>query len=231
MYSCSLLPDTSSNLLSLAEAVPAREDGDGDSDSHSTLSADTLPWPGFERVGPEEPEPPRAANCQPDVSDPRVAKRRETLGPETRQPGIESFFPRKESQSACESANARRVAADGSSLTRSKPDWCKCYAPPSSMPKAVVNSLDSMLAWPKHYRKALQESLPDGVLGFLQHKMETSSYSTCFSGVDAPGSVPLPITSSILMSHDTDMSDVVYVFKNPRFLHQRKTGSVTHTSH
>lgn len=185
------------NLLSLAEAAHALRDGDGDSDSHSTLSADTLPWPGF-----EHPEPPCAMDCEPDVPDPRPLKRHGNLGPETRQPEIGAYFPRKESQSA----------AEGSGLRRSKPDWCKCYAPPSSMPKAKVDSLDAMLAWPKHYHKALQESLPDGVLGFLQNKLETSSYSTCFSGVDAPGTVPLPTISSILMSQ------VLYVFKHSNVL-------------
>ena len=81
----------------------------------------------------------------------------------------------------------------GSGLFRAKPDWIDCYAPPSSMPKAKVDSLKSMLAWPKDYHMALKDSMPDGVLEFLRTKLETSSYSTCFSGVDAPGTVPLPI--------------------------------------
>jgi len=63
------------------------------------------------------------------------------------------------------------------------------YHAPSMVDHATVTSLETMLGWPKHYRTALQQKMPPHFLQFLKNRVENSSYSTCFSGVDAPGSV------------------------------------------
>ena len=37
------------------------------------------------------------------------------------------------------------------------------------------------------FRTLMLQVLPDGILGFLAHKLANLTYSTCFSGIDAPG--------------------------------------------
>lgn len=63
------------------------------------------------------------------------------------------------------------------------------FIPPRTMKTGVVNNLDSMLNWAHHYNRGLQESVDPKILQFLQERLESTTYSTCFSGVDAPGSV------------------------------------------
>lgn len=63
------------------------------------------------------------------------------------------------------------------------------FMPPRTMKTGVVNNLDSMLNWAHHYNRGLQDSVDPKILQFLQERLESTTYSTCFSGVDAPGSV------------------------------------------
>lgn len=66
--------------------------------------------------------------------------------------------------------------------------YVDCYRPPASMERSTVTSLESLLDWPGQYNRALAKALPPAALHFLKERIEGSSYSTCYSGVDAPGS-------------------------------------------
>lgn len=63
------------------------------------------------------------------------------------------------------------------------------YAPPYPWPQDQVTSVDEMLDWASHYTSGLQATLPQGACHILWARMSSGSYSTAFSGIDAPGSV------------------------------------------
>ena len=52
---------------------------------------------------------------------------------------------------------------------------------------ASVENLSDMMNWPRHFSNRIAESLPSGALEFLRDRLASGSYSTAFSGVDAPG--------------------------------------------
>lgn len=111
----------------------------------------------------------------------------------SRQMGLKAFFARGSVQGrggANPAAGAAAAGAvDGAVDGRTGVAWGKSFAPPSHMYRARVDSLESMLSWPAQFNAALHEAVPGGILSFLKEQLEDCTYSTCFSGVDAPGSV------------------------------------------
>ena len=142
------------------------EDGPESPRSHGTLSADTLLLPGNE-AEPVVPERPQTPQTTPTSNN-------------AKQADLGQFFSQKKSRPEPQ---------------QPKPDYphpspyVDGYHAPSMVDHATVTSLETMLGWPKHYRTALQQKMPPHFLQFLKNRVENSSYSTCFSGVDAPGSV------------------------------------------
>lgn len=65
------------------------------------------------------------------------------------------------------------------------------FTPPSQHAVGTmhVTSLDSMMDWANQYTQSLAAALPRGAMTCLRSRLSTGSYSTAFSGVDAPGSV------------------------------------------
>ena len=63
------------------------------------------------------------------------------------------------------------------------------FAVPEPWPKPTVKTLDDMIDWSKQYNKNLASVLPRGALCVLMHRLSKGSYSTAYSGIDAPGSV------------------------------------------
>lgn len=107
----------------------------------------------------------------------------------SRQVGLEAFFARASAQGG---GGANPVAGDAAASAvdgRTGVAWGKSFAPPAHMHRGRVDSLESMLGWPAQYDAALHQSVPGGILSFLKEQLEDCTYSTCFSGVDAPGSV------------------------------------------
>ena len=103
---------------------------------------------------------------------------------QSRQSGLKDFF----GQASRDRSRSARPLCDSCSTPSSWEDSFIGYTPPAEMPMSGVDSLEDMMDWPKHYREALQSSLPQGAMEFLRERMEHTSYSTTFPGVDAPGS-------------------------------------------
>lgn len=63
---------------------------------------------------------------------------------------------------------------------------------PPPQDRKRVRSLENMMAWAADNHDTIQEVMPEGALHLLGEKLRSSSYSTAFSGVDCPGTVPWP---------------------------------------
>ena len=160
------------------------DDGQGDDGAaspHGTLSAETLSLPGLgdemecgqSEGEPTHPPPPPPASVN-DSARPRPRSQ------QSRQSGLERFFGRIPSDSN------RPLNPPSSTPSHS---WEECYTPPRQMDLPAVDCLDEMMNWAQCYRTALHQTLPHGALCLLRERLENGSYSTCYSGVDAPGSV------------------------------------------
>ena len=151
--------------IELAQALGDYDEEDG-SRSHRTESAETLDLPGTgeneEDVGNLEGESQQKMPMQ---------------MPSSKQTGLGKFFesrpdPKKRTVSALKQSDSHET----------------CFVPPVIMESTSVASLDDMHAWATQYARAIEKECP-GALTILQEKLETTCYSTCFSGVDAPGCV------------------------------------------
>ncbi len=156
----------------------SREDDDDDDakshESHGTLSAETLSLPGRGDDNDDRFKCPPAFGSENMAATPRAP----TAGfcaESSRQVGLQEFFKPK-------GVGPDSHVPEGHELDHA-------YSPPRKMKTGVVTGLDSMLGWATQFNGGLQESLDSKVLDFLRAKMEATTYSTCFSGVDAPGSV------------------------------------------
>ena len=59
---------------------------------------------------------------------------------------------------------------------------------PPGWPRPPVSTLDDMIDWSRQYTHCLHEALPTGAMAILSHRLSQGSYSTAYSGIDAPGS-------------------------------------------
>ena len=159
----------------------SHEDEDAKSqESHGTLSAETLSLPGRGDDADDHDSDTFHSKC-PTVSESKnmavtaQAPRDGFCGESSRQVGLQAFFKPK--------------GVEPEPPVSEDHEWDHAYSPPRRMKAGVVSDLDSMMGWATHFNRGLQDSLDSKVLEFLHAKMEATTYSTCFSGVDAPGSV------------------------------------------
>ena len=57
--------------------------------------------------------------------------------------------------------------------------------------KPVVNDLNDMLSWATDNHDTIEKLMPSGALQLVAKHLRDRSYSTAFSGIDCPGTVPL----------------------------------------
>ena len=60
-------------------------------------------------------------------------------------------------------------------------------SPPDFLPR--VYSLSDVMAWPNDFLTVIGTHFPRGAVEYLHTRLKCGTYSTAFSGVDAPGSV------------------------------------------
>lgn len=84
----------------------------------------------------------------------------------------------------------------------------KCArAPPDGMKHdrvggpPVVRSLDELMDYPQDIINTAQASLPEGVVEYLRSMISSTTYTTAFSGIDAPGTA-LAVMASCLDCHE-----------------------------
>ena len=97
---------------------------------------------------------------------------------------LRDYFSPRDQQQCCSNDCLGRASTinDGSET------WAG-YAPPHPWPADEVRTIDEMLDWASMATNNLMRSLPEGSLHILWARMASGSYSTAYSGIDAPGSV------------------------------------------
>jgi hypothetical protein len=76
----------------------------------------------------------------------------------------------------------------------------------------LISDFESMMDWPVHLVGTLQKLIPGNVLGHLAARMRNLSYSTSFSGVDAPGtSLAMLVATITAMLPGTHLRDALHL--------------------
>ena len=102
----------------------------------------------------------------------------------TSQSSLFSFFEYSKGMTSKDSRFC--CAAPGGCFTKG----FKVPTLPPPQERKRVRSLQDMMAWAADNHDTIQEVMPEGALRLLGEKLQSSSYSTAFSGVDCPGTVP-----------------------------------------
>lgn len=74
---------------------------------------------------------------------------------------------------------------------------CECHKHGMNPPKPPfpakpqVNDLNDMLSWATDNHDTIEKLMPSGALQLVAKHLRDRSYSTAFSGIDCPGTVPL----------------------------------------